>query len=272
MRIQISPTCNYMFIFGTKGYNQIYRSVRLAGEWMEMPETRLVIASTYNKVVVSLSNDEGCATSFPLWSDPPQSDSNETALMLHSDQWKDEQQIFKRLVGFPSTLKTPSKETFKDVRAFSNCSSWSSYNEGFKSGSDASAANKVEMIAAYKINNERQQLLLDIMDITTRLVMPKLVFSAAIDLMDSRNIDGANGTLSLKGKSIDRNIDDHCHNNDAKFKGFTSCLEYELYWSDEVQLDKLSTAAFEFLILPELSDKAVCTASFVRYRTVLVFD
>ncbi|GJX38186.1 RNA-directed DNA polymerase, eukaryota [Tanacetum coccineum] len=73
----------YMSIFGTKGYNQIYRSVRLAGEWMEMPATGLVIASTYNKVVVSLSNDGGCATSFPLWSDPPQSDSNEIIVIAH---------------------------------------------------------------------------------------------------------------------------------------------------------------------------------------------
>ncbi|GJY45963.1 RNA-directed DNA polymerase, eukaryota [Tanacetum coccineum] len=73
----------YRSIFGTRGYNQIYSSVRLAGEWMEMPHTGLVIASAYNKVVVSLSNDGGCATSFPLWSSPPQSDSNEIIVIAH---------------------------------------------------------------------------------------------------------------------------------------------------------------------------------------------
>ncbi|GJU92799.1 hypothetical protein Tco_1317555 [Tanacetum coccineum] len=73
----------YMSIFGTKGYNQLYSSVRLAGEWMEMPATGLVIASTYNKVVVSLSNDGGCTTIFPLWSNPPQSDSDEIILIAH---------------------------------------------------------------------------------------------------------------------------------------------------------------------------------------------
>ncbi|GJX86347.1 FAR1-related sequence 5-like protein [Tanacetum coccineum] len=73
----------YRSIFGTRGYNQIYSSVRLAGEWMEIPHTGLVIASACNKVVVSLSNDGGCATSFPLWSSPPQSDSNEIIVIAH---------------------------------------------------------------------------------------------------------------------------------------------------------------------------------------------
>ena len=65
----------YMWVFGTRGYNQIHSTVNSAGAWMEMPNTGLVIASTYNKVVVSLSNN-GSTTSFPLWSSPPQSDSN----------------------------------------------------------------------------------------------------------------------------------------------------------------------------------------------------
>ncbi|GJT84049.1 RNA-directed DNA polymerase, eukaryota [Tanacetum coccineum] len=68
----------YMSIFGTKCYNQIYRSVRLAGERMENARHRIgKLLASRNKVVVSLSNDGGCATSFPLWSDPPQSDTNE---------------------------------------------------------------------------------------------------------------------------------------------------------------------------------------------------
>ncbi|GJT10658.1 hypothetical protein Tco_0857700 [Tanacetum coccineum] len=61
----------YMCKFGTLGYNRIYSIVRFVGQWMEMPDTGLVIASTYNKVVVNLSDDGGCATSFPLWSSPP---------------------------------------------------------------------------------------------------------------------------------------------------------------------------------------------------------
>ncbi|GKB51017.1 putative ribonuclease H-like domain-containing protein [Tanacetum coccineum] len=73
----------YRSIFGTRGYNQIYSSVRLVGEWMEIPHTGLVIASAYNKLVVSLSNDGGCATSFPLWSSPPQSDSNEIIVIAY---------------------------------------------------------------------------------------------------------------------------------------------------------------------------------------------
>ncbi|GJX86349.1 MEI2-like protein 2 [Tanacetum coccineum] len=74
----------YRSIFGTRGYNQIYSSVRLAGEWMDNnPTLVLVIASAYNKLVVSLSNDGGCATSFPLWSSPPQSDSNEIIVIAY---------------------------------------------------------------------------------------------------------------------------------------------------------------------------------------------
>ena len=72
----------YMWIFGTIGYNKMYRIVSSAGAWMEMPNTGLVIASTYNKVVVSLSNN-GSTTSFPLWSSPPQSDSNEIIVIAH---------------------------------------------------------------------------------------------------------------------------------------------------------------------------------------------
>ncbi|GJS91555.1 hypothetical protein Tco_0774191 [Tanacetum coccineum] len=67
----------YMCIFGTLGHNRIYSTIRFVGQWMEMPDTGLVIASTYNKVVVNLSDDRGCATSFPLWSSPAQSYSLE---------------------------------------------------------------------------------------------------------------------------------------------------------------------------------------------------
>ncbi|GJS21200.1 FAR1-related sequence 5-like protein [Tanacetum coccineum] len=72
-----------MCIFRTTDYNQIYSIVNFAGQWMEMPHTGLVIASKYNKVVVNLSNDGRCATSFPLWSSPPQSDSHEIIVIAH---------------------------------------------------------------------------------------------------------------------------------------------------------------------------------------------
>ena len=73
----------YMWIFGTIGYNKMYRIVSTTGAWMEMPNTGLVIASMYSKVVVGLSNDGGSTTSFPLWSSPPQSDSNEIIVIAH---------------------------------------------------------------------------------------------------------------------------------------------------------------------------------------------
>ncbi|GJX61901.1 hypothetical protein Tco_0294801 [Tanacetum coccineum] len=47
----------YMQMFGTRDYNNIYDTVSVAGRRMVMPHTGLVIASKYNKVVVSLSND-----------------------------------------------------------------------------------------------------------------------------------------------------------------------------------------------------------------------
>ncbi|GJX71219.1 FAR1-related sequence 5-like protein [Tanacetum coccineum] len=73
----------YRWMFGTKDYNNIYNTVNIVGLWMVMPDTGLVIASKYNKVVVSLSNDRGCATSFPLWSSPTQSDSHEIIVIAH---------------------------------------------------------------------------------------------------------------------------------------------------------------------------------------------
>ncbi|GJU20010.1 hypothetical protein Tco_1153352 [Tanacetum coccineum] len=53
--------------------------------WMEMPDTGLVIASAYKKVVVNLSDAGGCNTSFPLCSRPSQSDSHETIVVAHVD-------------------------------------------------------------------------------------------------------------------------------------------------------------------------------------------
>ncbi|GJV68280.1 hypothetical protein Tco_1483789 [Tanacetum coccineum] len=60
-------------------------TVKFAGRWMEMPNTGLVIASTYNKVVINLSDVGGCNTSFPLWSRPPQTESHETIVVAHVD-------------------------------------------------------------------------------------------------------------------------------------------------------------------------------------------
>nr|GEW97826.1 retrovirus-related Pol polyprotein from transposon TNT 1-94 [Tanacetum cinerariifolium] len=67
---------NYQYIFGTTGYKKIYKTVRFTGKWMEMPNTRLIIASAYNRVVISLANGEnvgalreGCPLpmTHPLW-------------------------------------------------------------------------------------------------------------------------------------------------------------------------------------------------------------
>nr|GEU78019.1 hypothetical protein [Tanacetum cinerariifolium] len=68
----------YTYVFRTIGYEKIYSTVKFVGRWMEMPDTSLVIASVYNKVVVNISEVGGCNTSFPFWSRPPQSDSHET--------------------------------------------------------------------------------------------------------------------------------------------------------------------------------------------------
>nr|GEV32665.1 hypothetical protein [Tanacetum cinerariifolium] len=73
----------YRCMFGTTNYNNIYSTVNVVGRWMVIPHTGLVIASKYNKVVLSLSNDGGCATSFPLWSSPPQSNSHEIIVIAH---------------------------------------------------------------------------------------------------------------------------------------------------------------------------------------------
>ncbi|GJZ15950.1 hypothetical protein Tco_0551627, partial [Tanacetum coccineum] len=75
----------YKYVFGTIGYEKIYSTVKFAGRWMEMPDTGLVIASAYKKVVVNLSDAGGCNTSFPLWSRPSQSDSHETIVVAHMD-------------------------------------------------------------------------------------------------------------------------------------------------------------------------------------------
>ncbi|GJS13366.1 FAR1-related sequence 5-like protein [Tanacetum coccineum] len=75
----------YTYIFGTISYQKIYSTVKFAGRWMEMPNTGLVIASTYNKVVINLSDVGGCNTSFPLWSRPPQTESHETIVVAHVD-------------------------------------------------------------------------------------------------------------------------------------------------------------------------------------------
>nr|GEU67253.1 protein FAR1-related sequence 5-like [Tanacetum cinerariifolium] len=71
----------YKYVFETIGYKKIYNAVKFAGRWMEMPDTGLVIASAYKKVVVNLSDAGGCNTSFPLWSRPSQSDSHETIVV-----------------------------------------------------------------------------------------------------------------------------------------------------------------------------------------------
>ncbi|GKA01551.1 putative ribonuclease H-like domain-containing protein [Tanacetum coccineum] len=75
----------YKYVFGTIGYEKIYSTVKFAGRWMEIPDTGLVIASAYKKVVVNLSDAGGCNTSFPLWSRPSQSDSHETIVVAHVD-------------------------------------------------------------------------------------------------------------------------------------------------------------------------------------------
>nr|GEW24083.1 hypothetical protein [Tanacetum cinerariifolium] len=75
----------YKYVFGTIGYEKIYNTVKFAGKWMEMPDTGLVIALVYKKVVVNLSDAGGCNTSFPLWSRPSQSDSHETIVVAHVD-------------------------------------------------------------------------------------------------------------------------------------------------------------------------------------------
>nr|GEU95972.1 alpha/beta hydrolases superfamily protein [Tanacetum cinerariifolium] len=75
----------YTYIFGTIGYQKIYSTVKFAGRWMEMPDTGLFIASTYNKVVANLSDAGGCNTSFHLWSRPPQTESHETIVVAYVD-------------------------------------------------------------------------------------------------------------------------------------------------------------------------------------------
>nr|GEW56176.1 hypothetical protein [Tanacetum cinerariifolium] len=77
---------NYKYIFGMTGYKQLYKTVRFAGKLMEMPNTGLIIASAYNRVVISLANGGnvgGCTTTFSLWSSPPQSEPHGTIVIAH---------------------------------------------------------------------------------------------------------------------------------------------------------------------------------------------
>nr|GEU88363.1 hypothetical protein [Tanacetum cinerariifolium] len=86
IRSDLANHQNYKYIFGTAGYKQIYKTVRFAGKWMEMPNTGLIIASAYNRVVISLANGGnvgGCTTTFPLWSIPPQLEPYETIVIAH---------------------------------------------------------------------------------------------------------------------------------------------------------------------------------------------
>ncbi|GJR32014.1 phosphoinositide phospholipase C 2-like protein [Tanacetum coccineum] len=48
----------YRWMFGTKDYNNIYNTVNIVGLWMVMPDTRLVIASKYKKVVVCMKRSK----------------------------------------------------------------------------------------------------------------------------------------------------------------------------------------------------------------------
>ena len=105
----------YRYIFGTISYNEIYSTVRFDGKWMEMPNTGLVIASTYNKVVVNLSNDGGSTTSFPLWSSPPQSDSHEFIVIAHVDGGHYIRVALRE--GFPLPLTHPLWITYKSTTA-----------------------------------------------------------------------------------------------------------------------------------------------------------
>ncbi|GKA43425.1 hypothetical protein Tco_0736149, partial [Tanacetum coccineum] len=103
----------YRWMFGTKDYNNIYNTVNIAGLWMVMPDTGLVIASKYNKVVVSLSNDRGCATSFPLWSSPTQSDSHEIIVIAHVNGNHYIRVDLRE--GFPLPVTHPRWNTYKRI-------------------------------------------------------------------------------------------------------------------------------------------------------------
>ncbi|GJS08175.1 RNA-directed DNA polymerase, eukaryota, reverse transcriptase zinc-binding domain protein [Tanacetum coccineum] len=76
----------YMYAFGSLGFDNIYKTVETAGAWMIMPNTGLVIASAYNRVVILLANGGSVGASaicFPLWSSPPQSQPRENIVIAH---------------------------------------------------------------------------------------------------------------------------------------------------------------------------------------------
>ncbi|GJW14271.1 FAR1-related sequence 5-like protein, partial [Tanacetum coccineum] len=76
----------YIYVFGSLGFDNIYKTVETAGAWMIMPNTGLVIASAYNRVVILLANGGSVGASaicFPLWSSPPQSQPRENIVIAH---------------------------------------------------------------------------------------------------------------------------------------------------------------------------------------------
>ncbi|GJX71921.1 zinc finger, CCHC-type containing protein [Tanacetum coccineum] len=76
----------YRYVFGSLGFDNIYKIVETAGAWMIMPNTWLVIASAYNRVVILLANGGSVGASaicFPLWSSPPQSQPRENIVIAH---------------------------------------------------------------------------------------------------------------------------------------------------------------------------------------------
>ncbi|GJS95131.1 FAR1-related sequence 5-like protein [Tanacetum coccineum] len=76
----------YKYVFGSLGYDNTYKTVKTAGEWMLMPNTSLVIASAYNRVVICLADGGSVGAStirFPLWSNPPQSQPRENIVIAY---------------------------------------------------------------------------------------------------------------------------------------------------------------------------------------------
>nr|GEV14008.1 hypothetical protein [Tanacetum cinerariifolium] len=76
----------YKYVFGYLGFDNIYKTVKTAGAWMIMPNTGLVIASTYNLVVILLADGGSVGSNticFPFWSSPPQSQLRENIVIAH---------------------------------------------------------------------------------------------------------------------------------------------------------------------------------------------
>ncbi|GJX96423.1 putative ribonuclease H-like domain-containing protein [Tanacetum coccineum] len=76
----------YRYVFGSLEFDNIYKTVKTVGAWMIMPNTGLVIASAYNRVVILLANGGSVGASaicFPLWSSPPQSQPRENIVIAH---------------------------------------------------------------------------------------------------------------------------------------------------------------------------------------------